>query len=205
MAITMNNKTLVEAFGPTEGTALLVKQAMLVVLGIAALTLAAKVRVPMWPVPVTMQTFAILTIGAGFGMRLGLATVLGYLALGFVLALGGASFTVFTGETATLAYFAGPTAGYLVGFAVAAGVMGWLAQRGWDRSVASMAGALLIGNGIIYAVGLPWMAFLFLESHGAAWVFQWGMGNFLIGDVIKLALAALLLPTIWKMVGNARG
>ncbi|MBT8410430.1 MAG: biotin transporter BioY [Octadecabacter sp.] len=205
MAITMNNKTLVEAFGPTEGTALLVKQAVLVVLGIAALTLAAKVRVPMWPVPVTMQTFAILTIGAGFGMRLGLATVLGYLALGFILALGGASFTVFTGETATLAYFAGPTAGYLVGFAVAAGVMGWLAQRGWDRSVASMAGALLIGNGIIYAVGLPWMAFLFLESHGAAWVFQWGMGNFLIGDVIKLALAALLLPAIWKMVGNARG
>jgi len=205
MAITMNNKTLVEAFGPTEGTALLVKQAVLVVLGIAALTLAAKIRVPMWPVPVTMQTFAILTIGAGFGMRLGLATVLGYLALGFVLALGGVSFTVFTGETATLAYFAGPTAGYLVGFAIAAGAMGWLAQRGWDRSVASMAGALLIGNGIIYAVGLPWMAYLFVESHGAAWVFQWGIGNFLIGDAIKLGLAALLLPAIWKMVGNARG
>lgn len=205
MAITMNNKTLVEAFGPTEGTALLAKQAVLVVLGIAALTLAAKIRVPMWPVPVTMQTFAILTIGAGFGMRLGLATVLGYLALGFVLALGGASFTVFTGETATLAYFAGPTAGYLAGFAIAAGVMGWLAQRGWDRSVASMAGALLIGNGIIYAVGLPWMAYLFLEDKGAAWVFQWGMGNFLFGDVVKLALAALLLPAIWKMVGNARG
>ena len=205
MAITMNNKTLVEAFGPTEGTALLVKQAVLVVLGIAALTLAAKIRVPMWPVPVTMQTFAILTIGAGFGMRLGLATVLGYLALGFVLALGGVPFTVFTGETATLAYFAGPTAGYLVGFAIAAGAMGWLAQRGWDRSVASMAGALLIGNGIIYAVGLPWMAYLFVESHGAAWVFQWGIGNFLIGDAIKLGLAALLLPAIWKMVGNARG
>lgn len=204
MAITMNNKTLAEAFGPTEGAALRAKQAVLVVLGIAALTLAAKIRVPMWPVPVTMQTFAILTIGAGFGMRLGLATVLGYLALGFVLALGGASFTVFTGETATLAYFAGPTAGYLVGFAMAAGVMGWLAQRGWDRSVASMAGALLIGNGMIYAMGLPWMAYLFLEEKGAAWVFQWGMGNFLFGDMIKLALAALLLPAIWKMVGTAR-
>lgn len=210
MAIPMNDKALAskalaEVFGPSAGTALRVKQVVLVLLGIAALTLAAKIRVPMWPVPVTMQTFAVLTIGAGFGMRLGTVTVLGYLALGFVLALGGASFTVFTGETATLAYFAGPTAGYLAGFALAAGVMGWLAQRGWDRSVAKMAAALLIANAVIYAVGLPWMAYLFLESHGAAWVFQWGMGNFLIGDLLKLVLAALLMPAIWKMVGNARG
>lgn len=204
MAITMKTPVLAEAFGPREGTNLAIKQIVLVVLGIAALTLAAKIRVPMWPVPITLQTMAVLMIGTGFGMRLGAATVVGYLALGAALAAAGASFTVFTGETATLAYFAGPTAGYLVGFAVAAGVMGWLAQQGWDRSFGKMALGLLIGNAIIYAIGLPWMAYLFLAEHGAAWVFKWGMGNFLLGDALKLAVAALLIPTIWKLVGDAR-
>lgn len=204
MATTMNDKVLIESFGANEGSALRVKQAAMVVLGIAALTLAAKIRVPMWPVPITMQTFAVLTIGASFGMRLGLATLLGYLGLGAVLAAMGASFTVFTGETATLKYFVGPTAGYLVGFAVAAGVMGALARRGWDRTVSGMVAALLIGNAIIYAFGMPWMAYLFLAEKGAAWVFQWGMGNFLLGDALKLVLAALLVPGLWKLLGNAR-
>lgn len=205
MAITMNKPALAEAFGANEGTALRIKQAVLVVLGIAALTLAAKIRVQLWPVPITLQTMAILMIGTGFGMRLGFATVLGYLGLGAALAYFGSSFTVFTGETATMAYFVGPTAGYLVGFALAAGVMGWLAQSGWDRSYGKMAAALLLGNAIIYAVGLPWMAYLFLADKGAAWVFQWGMGNFLVGDALKLAVAALLIPTVWKLVGKARG
>ncbi len=204
MATTMNKPVLADVFGPSEGTALRLKQVAMVVLGIAALTVAAKIRVPMWPVPITLQTMAVLMIGTGFGMRLGLGTVLGYLGLGAALAYFGSGFTVFTGETATLAYFVGPTAGYLVGFAVAAGVMGWLAQQGWDRSMSRMAGALLIGNAIIYAIGLPWMAYLFLADKGAAWVFQWGMGNFLVGDAIKLAVAAMLIPTVWKLVGKAR-
>ena len=204
MATTMNDRVLMEAVGPTQGTALLVKQAVMVILGIAALTLAAKIRVPMWPVPVTLQTMAVLMIGTGFGLRLGLGTVLGYLGLGAVLAYFGSTFTVFTAETATMAYFVGPTAGYLVGFAVAAGVMGWLAQRGWDRSYGKMAAALLIGNAVIYVIGLPWMAYLFLADKGALWVFQWGMGNFLVADLVKLAVAAMLIPTLWKLVGNAR-
>lgn len=204
MATTMNDKVLVEAIGPTQGTAVLIKQAIMVILGVAALTLAAKIRVPMWPVPITLQTMAVLMIGTGFGLRLGLGTVLAYLGLGVVLAYFGASFTVFTGETATMAYFVGPTMGYLAGFAVAAGVMGWLAQRGWDRTYGKMALALLIGNAVIYAIGLPWMAYLFLADKGAMWVFQWGMGNFLVGDALKLVVAAMLIPTLWKLVGNAR-
>lgn len=204
MATTMNDKVLVEAIGPTQGTAVLIKQAIMVILGVAALTLAAKIRVPMWPVPITLQTMAVLMIGTGFGLRLGLGTVLAYLGLGVVLAYFGASFTVFTGETATMAYFVGPTMGYLIGFAVSAGVMGWLAQRGWDRTYGKMALALLIGMAIIYAFGMPWMAYLFLEDKGAMWVFQWGMGNFLPGEALKLAIAAMLIPTLWKLVGNAR-
>ncbi len=198
MSMAIDNRVLSGVFGPSNGVALRVKQAVLVMLGIGALTLAANIRVPMWPVPITMQTFAVLTIGAAYGARLGGVTLLAYLALG---ALG---VTVFTGETAGLAYMMGPTGGYLVGFAVAAITMGWLAERGWDKSVASMAGALLIGNAIIYAFGLPWMAYLFLADKGAAWVAQWGMTNFLLGDALKLALAALLIPAVWKAVGDAR-
>jgi len=198
MSTTTARPVLSEVFGPSEGASLRVKQAVLVILGVAALTLAANIRVPMWPVPITMQTFAVLTVGAAYGARLGLVTLLAYLAL------GAAGVSVFTGEGAGLAYMMGPTGGYLAGFAVAAGVMGWLAQRGWDRSVLSMVAALLIGNAIIYAFGMPWMAYLFLAEKGAAWVMQWGMTNFLLGDALKLALAALLVPAVWKAVGNAR-
>ncbi|MEZ5723440.1 MAG: biotin transporter BioY, partial [Paracoccaceae bacterium] len=192
MAVTIN-KVLGETFGPSEGAAKLAKDVALVLAGIAVLTIAAKIRVPMWPVPITMQTFAVLTIGAGLGLRLGLVTVLGYLALG---ALG---LAVFTGESAGPAYMAGPTGGYLVGFAVAAGAMGLLARRGWDRTVAGMAGAMLIGTAIIYAFGLAGMSALFLADKGAAWVLQNGMVNFLIGDALKLALAALVVPGLWKL------
>ena len=152
----------------------------------------------MWPVPVTLQTFAVLTIGAAYGLRLSVITLLVYLALGMM------GLAVFAGEGAGLAYMAGPTAGYLVGFLIAAAVVGYLSRLGWDRNVFSMVGSLLIGNAIIYACGMPWMFALFLESKGAAWVWQWGMTNFLVGDLIKLALAALLVPAVWKLVGDAR-
>ena len=198
MSMAIDNRVLSEVFGPSSGAALRAKQAVLVVVGVVVLTMAANIRVPMWPVPITMQTFAVLTIGATYGARLGGVTLLAYLALG---ALG---LAVFTGETAGLAYMMGPTGGYLVGFAVAAVAMGWLAERGWDKSVASMAGALLIGNAIVYAFGLPWMAYLFLAEKGAVWVVQWGMTNFLLGDALKLVLAAMLIPAVWKLVGTAR-
>jgi len=192
MAVTMN-KVLGEAFGPTEGAARVAKDVALVLAGIAALTIAAKIRVPMWPVPITMQTFAVLTIGAGLGLRLGLMTLLGYIAL------GAAGLAVFTGDSAGLAYLAGPTGGYLAGFVVAAGAMGLLARRGWDKSVKGMAAAMLIGTAIIYGFGLAGMSMLFLADKGAAWVLQYGMTNFLVGDALKLVLAALVVPGLWKL------
>ena len=199
---TARGLVLAEAFGPTDGTGRLLKQLALVVLGVAALTLAAKIRVPMWPVPITMQTFAVLTIGAAYGARLGLGTILAYLAIG---ALGFDVFTSSSAEVNGLAYMAGPTGGYLVGFAVAAAVLGRCAEWGWDRSPLMLAAALLIGNAVIYAFGMPWMAWLFLADKGAAWVIQWGMTNFLLGDLLKLALAALLIPAGWRLAGDARG
>lgn len=196
------DRVLSQTFGPSQGAGLRIKQAALVVLGVAALALAAKIKVPMWPVPITMQTFVVLTIGAAYGLRLGLGTILAYLAIG---AVGFDVFTSSSAENHGLAYMAGPTGGYLVGFAVAAAAMGALAQRGWDRSPLTMAAALLIGNALIYAFGLPWMAYLFLADKGWAWVMQWGMTNFLLGDALKLALAAILVPAAWKFVGSARG
>ncbi|MCP5036863.1 MAG: biotin transporter BioY [Rhodobacteraceae bacterium] len=194
MATTMNNRVLSEVFGADSGTGQRVKQVVLVLAGIAALAIAAKIRVPMWPVPITMQTLVVLTIGASFGTRLGLATLLGYVAL------GAAGVAVFAGDNAGLAYLMGPTGGYLVGFVAAAALMGTLARKGWDRTVAGMAGAMVLGNAVIYAFGLAGMAWLFAADKGMGWVMQYGMLNFLAGDAVKLVLAALIVPGVWKLV-----
>lgn len=196
MNLTTTRPVLAEALGARQGAIL--TQLALIAFGIAALAASAQIRVPMWPVPVTMQTFAVLVIGAAYGTRLGVVTLLGYLAL------GAAGFAVFTGGGAGLAYMAGPTGGYLVGFAVAAGLMGWLARRGRDRTVPSTVGSLVLGNLVIYAFGLPWMAYLFAAENGMAWVLQWGMANFLLGDALKLALAGMLLPMAWRLAARLR-
>jgi len=202
MAATLSNKVLSEAILPSDGSALMLKRAALVALGIAALAIAAQIRVPFWPVPITMQTFVVLTVGAAYGMRLGVVTLLGYLAIG---ALGFDVFTSSSAESYGLAYMMGGTGGYLAGFVLAAAALGWLARRGWDRSVGKMAAAMLIGNALIYVPGLLWLGHLYAGSEGWATVLDWGLWPFLAGDALKLALAALLLPAAWKAVGEARG
>lgn len=199
MALALTNKVLVDAIAPRDGTQLLIKQAALVVLGIAVLAIAAKIKVPMWPVPVTMGTFAVLTIGAAYGARLGLVTILGYMIVG---ALG---FDVFAGSSAEaygLTYMMGGTGGYLLGYVMATVALGWFAQAGWDRSAGKMALAMLAGNVIIYVPGLIWLGMLYGWDKP---ILQWGLTPFLIGDALKLALAAALLPALWKMIGRARG
>lgn len=199
MAIAMTDKVLSEAFGANEGSALRAKQVALVVAGVMILTLAAKVAVPMWPVPVTMGTFAVLGLGAAYGPRLGFVTIATYMLLG---ALG---FDVFAGssaETHGIAYMMGGTGGYLVGYVLATVALGMAARAGWDRSPLKMAGAMLIGNAIIYVPGLIWLAVLYGVDKP---ILAWGLTPFLIGDALKLVLAAMLLPAAWKLVGKARG
>ncbi len=199
MNLSMNRDVLAEAFGANEGAALRLKQVALVVLGVLALAIAAKIKVPMWPVPITMGTFAVLTVGAAYGPRLGMVTILGYMIVG---ALG---FDVFAGssaETFGLTYMMGGTGGYLVGYVLATLALGVLARAGWDRSVPKMAGAMLIGNALIYVPGLIWLGMLYGWDKP---ILQWGLTPFLIGDAIKLALVALILPAAWKLVGRARG
>ncbi|MEJ6398010.1 biotin transporter BioY [Yoonia sp. 208BN28-4] len=200
MALAMNDKVLIEAFGENAQTVRRVKQALMVVLGIAVLALTAKIKVllPGTPVPITLTTFAVLTIGAGYGARLGMLTVLGYLVVG---AFG---FDVFAGSSAEnngLVYMMGGTGGYLVGYALAAGALGLAARAGWDRSVLKMALAMLIGTALIYLPGLAW---LYQFASGWEQTLAWGITPFLLGDAVKLALAALILPAVWKLIGDAR-
>ena len=199
MVIAMNDKVLIEAFGSTEGRLRLAKQAVLVLVGIAALAIFAKIKVPMYPVPITMGTFALLTIGAAYGPRLGMATIIGYMLVG---ALG---FDVFAGSSAEasgLTYMMGGTGGYLVGYILATLALGMAARAGWDRSVGKMALAMLIGNALIYIPGLIWLGQLYGWDQP---ILAWGLTPFLIGDALKLALAAVLVPGLWKLIGNARG
>ena len=190
--------TLAEAIFPQTGLALRVKQLVLVAAGIAALVLAAKIKIPMFPVPMTMGTFAVLSIGAAYGARLGLATILGYMLVG---ALG---FDVFAGSSAEvsgLGYMMGSTGGYLVGYVLAVVALGALARKGWDRARGKMALALVLGNALIYVPCLIWLTVLYgLEAP----ILSWGLTPFLLGDVVKLALVALLLPALWSLVGRAR-
>ncbi|MFT6024775.1 MAG: biotin transport system substrate-specific component [Ascidiaceihabitans sp.] len=193
-----NNKVLSDMFEVNGGAMRIAKQAALVVLGIAVLAIAAKIKVPMWPVPITMGTFAVLSIGAAYGARLGLTTIFGYMLIG---ALG---FDVFAGSSAEvfgLEYMMGGTGGYLVGYVLATLLLGALARKGWDRSAPKMALAMLLGNVLIYVPGLIWLGMLYGWDKP---ILAWGLTPFLMGDAIKLALAAGLFPLVWKLIDRAR-
>lgn len=212
MADTMTDQVLAEALGPNEGTALRIKQAVLVIVGILVLAVAAKIKFPVErsPVPVGMGTFAVLAIAAAYGPRLGLTTILGYLIVG---ALGFDVFTNSSAEANGITYMMGSTGGYLVGFVLATLALGYFARRGWDRSVLWMALAMIAGNVLIYITGLAWLS-QWINAGGmfepekystlTSQTMAWGLTPFIIGDVMKVALAALLLPALWKLVGNAR-
>ena len=200
MATLSARPVLSEIFSSDSVTAVRIRQAVLVVLGIAALTLAAKAKVPMWPspVPITLGTLAVLSIGAAYGPRLGLVTILGYMLVG---ALGFDVFASSSAEKNGIAYMLGGSGGYLLGYVLATFALGAAARAGWDRSVGKMAVAMLLGNALIYVPGVLW---LHQFTSGWAQTFEWGLTPFLIGDALKLALAALLFPAIWKLVGKAR-
>lgn len=188
--------TLAQAIWPADNKAL--KAVILAVAGSALLWLSAKIQVPFFPVPMTMTTFMVLAIGMAYGWRLGAATILLYLAE------GAAGLPVFAGTPEKgigIAYMFGPTGGYLLGYVLAAAACGWLAERGWDRRLVTTAGAMLIGNVLIYVPGLLWLGSLFGWDKP---ILEWGLTPFILGDATKLVLAALLLPLAWRLVGKSR-
>lgn len=172
----------------------LLRALFLALAGSALIAVSSKLQVPMVPVPMTMQTLVILVIGMACGWRLGGLTLLLYLAEGAV------GLPVFAGTPERglgLTYMVGSTGGYLLGFLLAALVVGLLAEAGWDRTVPLAAAAMLIGNVVIYVPGLLWLGTVLGWDNP---ILQWGLTPFIVGDLVKLALAALLMPAAWRLV-----
>ncbi len=184
------------AFDPLRlGQRSLIAKTVFVLAGTFVLALASRIEVPMVPVPITMQTFAITMIGALYGWRLGAVTVLAWLgeaAIGFPVLAGGAG---------GMAPFMGPTAGYLVSFPIIAALVGWLAERGWsgNRVVRSFL-AHLSANILCLAIGGAWLAALIGAEKG--WLL--GVAPFILGAVLKSALAAAVLKTVQVYGGKVR-
>jgi len=195
MSTVAEYKPLIEALWPTasENDARgLLRKALLVIGGSLLLTLSAKINVPFYPVPMTMQTCAVILIGAAFGWRLGVATVLFYLAQGAV------GFPVFAGTPEKgigLAYMAGPTGGYLLGFVAGAAVAGWLAERGWNRSMLLLTLAMFLAHATIFVFGTAWLGALI--GYKNAWLA--GVAPFYLATVFKTILAAACLKTCWSV------
>jgi biotin transport system substrate-specific component len=181
--------TLADVLSPRQQRSWLL-DAVLVVLFSAFVALTAQVEIPLWPVPLTLQTLGVLFTGAVLGSRRGTLALLLYLTEGTL------GLPVFAGGASGVGYMLGPTGGYLVGFVVAAGVVGWLAQRGWDHRLVWAAVAMVIGNVIIYVCGVAWLAVFLGDLWGAL---VKGMLLFVVGDLIKIAVAALTLPGGWKL------
>lgn len=164
----------------------------LILAGSWLIALTAQIEIPMWPVPMTGQTFAILLIGALLGKQRGVASVLAYLAQG---AMG---LPIFAGGKAGAPYMVGPTGGYLFGFVVVVYLVGWLSERGWDRRLATAALAMLLGNIVLYIFGLSWLS-SFVGWDAAV---KAGLQPFVVGDLCKIALAALALPGGWALLNK---
>jgi len=178
--------SLISRLLPQGGTQLL-HRAVLVGLGVVVLAVSAHIQLPFWPVPMTLQTLAVLLIAATAGLRLGVSTLLAYLASGAV------GLPVFAGG-AGLAYMAGPTGGYLAGFVLAAAIVGWLADRGHGRKVLSAVAMLLAGDVAIFALGTGWLSVLF----GAEKAVADGLLLFIPGEILKIALGSAVLFAAWK-------
>ncbi len=194
-ALSATSPTLAGTLLGDNGRLTAARMVLLAIAGSLLLWVSAKIAVPFWPVPMTMQPFAVMGIGAAFGWRLGMATVALYLFEG---ALGLPVFSGTPEKGIGLAYMAGPTGGYLAGFVLAAGVIGWLAERGFDRNFATMALAMTAGTLVVYVMGIAWLSHLI----GFEKALTFGLYPFVLGDAAKIILAALIFPAAWKWLSG---
>ena len=183
---------LADVLFPVKENALL-RNLFLAIAGSLVLWASAKVKIPFYPVPMTMTTFVVLVIGMVYGWKLGTATILLYLAEG---AIGLPVFAGTPEKGIGLAYMMGPTGGYLAGYVLAAAICGYLAQLNWDKRASTTALAMLLGNVAIYVPGLLWLGMLLGWDKP---ILEWGLIPFVAGDLLKLALAAATIPLIWKI------
>lgn len=154
--------------------------------------IAAQIAIPIGPVPITMQTFAVTLTGALLGSRLGAAALIAYLIE------GAAGLPFFAGGAAGIGTFLGPTGGYLVSFPAAAYITGAFSEHGWDRHFLTAVAAMAVGSIVILLAGWAWLVVGLGATPLAA--FKAGVAPFLIGDVVKIVLAAAVLPTGWTLL-----
>lgn len=188
--------TLYQAVADRQTSRLTTMDVVAVVAGSLLLTLSAKVQVPFYPVPMTMQTLVVIGLGLALGPVRGAAAVTLYLAQG---ALGLPVFAGTPEKGIGLAYMMGPTGGYLLGYLPAALLAGWLAERGWDRNVFTAMLAALLAGAVIYVPGLLWLGSVIGFDKP---VLAFGLYPFIPGDIMKAVLAAIAFPAAWKWLSS---
>jgi biotin transport system substrate-specific component len=197
MAVTLTTpNTLLGLYQPKGDVAKLASNFATIVLGTLLITICAKINVPVWPVPVTLQGFAVAALAAAFGMRIGVATVALYLlegALGLpVFATGGG-----------IAYLVGPTGGFLIGFLAMAAIVGYAADKGASSKPASLFAVMIAGDAGLFALGFAWLLFMagqaqwLDQSNVLASAFAKAVQPFIVWDILKMALAAMTVSGIW--------
>ncbi len=171
----------------------------LIAIGAILIFATAKVSIPVpgSPVPITGQTFGVLLVGGALGFRRGLASIGLYVLIGLV------GLPFFAEGKGGVQVVAGATGGYIVGFLVAGSIVGRLAELGWDRRIVGALGAMVIGNVVIYLVGVPWL--MVVAHMDLAAGIKNGLTPFILGDAIKLILAAITFPVAWWVVGRRAG
>ena len=176
----------------------LLTDVLLVVAGAGLIAASAQLTIslPFTPVPITGQTFSVLLVGASLGTVRGGSSALLYVLVGI------AGAPVYAQSDAGWDVIVGASGGYLVSYPIVAALTGWLAEQRWDRRLSSAIGAMLTGNVIIYLVGLPWLAVVL--NTNLERTLELGLYPFIPGDTLKLYLAAVLLPTAWKLVERTR-
>jgi len=184
----MNSENLlINAIWPFKKTSIFIKNIILVFLGTFIITISAKIQVPFWPVPMTMQTFAVLIISMAYGWKLSLITLTLYLGEG---AIGIPVFAKGGGYT----YLIGPTSGYLYGMLIASGVVGFFGDKGYGKNILSSLIPLCLGSIIIFVLGVGYLANLI----GLEKAIQGGLLPFIPSEFFKIALAAIFIPMLWS-------
>ncbi len=173
----------------------IVTDVVLIAAGAALTAVAAQIAVPLWPVPITGQTLAVLIVGSSLGALRGTLSMVLYAILGIV------GLPVFSGQTHGIGVVLGPTGGYIVGFIFAAALTGWLAQRNWDHRILGAIASFAAGSLVTFAIGLPWLAVVL--HLNLQQTLEGGLYPFILGGIIKALLAAGFIRLAWFGVNRA--
>lgn len=190
LAASFRNGVLADAVVPSNA----VTNVALVAGGAAFTAVMAQLTVPLWPVPITGQTLAVLLVGSTLGPVRGMLAMLVYWVAGVI------GLPVFNDASSGVAAAVGPTGGYLLGFVAAAGLTGWLARRNWDKKFLGAAVSFLAGTVVIFALGMAWLSFALRANLQQT--LEWGLYPFILAGILKSIVAAAVMPAAWKLASR---